>query len=228
MKHLLGLTLAATAGLFLATAATAAPLRIRGTVVAISSNAVTVHTANGDVSASLKGDTAFVSVVPSDLTHVASGSYVGAASKTVGDKMIALSLIVFPPEMKGAAEGHAAYDVLPDTTLSGGARTASSMTNATVKAISARQGAPHVNSTMTNGSVTTTAAQGGAMLLTVTYKGGEKHIIVPPTASIVAFVPGAASIVKPGAPVFVNGDETNGKITAGLVAVGSHGVAPPF
>src|SRR5882724_11105913 len=148
MKRLLGLTLVATTGLLLATAAVAAPLRIRGTVVAITSSALTVHTANGDVSAALKGDTAFVSVVPSDLSHVASGSYVGAASKTVGDKMIALSLIVFPPEMKGAAEGHAAYDVLPDTTLSRGARTASSMTNANVKTIG-NQGAPQVNSSMT-------------------------------------------------------------------------------
>jgi hypothetical protein len=228
MKRLLGLTLAATAGLSLATAATAAPVRVRGTVAAISPSVVTVHTASGDVVAALNPNTAFVSVVPSDLSHVAPGGYVGAASKTVGGKLIALSLIVFPPSMKGAAEGHAAYDILPDTTLSGGARTASSMTNANVKTISARHGAPRVNSTMTNGSVATAKAQGGVRLLTVTYKGGEQHILVPPTAPIVAFVPGAVSIVKPGAPVFVNGDQTNGKVTAGLVAVGSHGLAPPF
>jgi hypothetical protein len=228
MNRLLGLTLAATAGLSLATAAVATPLRIRGAVVAISSTALTVHTANGNVTAALTGGTAFVSVVPSSLTHVVGGSYVGVASKTVGDKMIALSLIVFPPSMKGAAEGHAAYDILPDTTLSGGARTASSMTNANVKAISTRQGAPRVNSTMTNGDVATATARGGVRLLTVTYNGGQQNIVVPPTAPIVAFVPGAASIVKLGAPVFVNGDETNGKITAGLVAVGSRGLTPPF
>src|SRR5258705_9369653 len=113
MKRVLGLTLAAMTGLFLATAAVAAPLRIRGTVVSISPNALSVHTANGDVSASLKGDTAFVSVVPSDLNQVATGSYVGAASKNVGDKLIALSVIIFPPSMRGASEGHAAYDILP-------------------------------------------------------------------------------------------------------------------
>ena len=119
MKRFLGLTLAATAGLLLTAAATAAPLRIRGTVVAVSPTVLTVHTANGDVSASLKSETAFVSVVPSDLNHVSVGGYVGVASKNVGDKLIALSVIVFPPAMKGASEGHAAYDVLPDTTLSG-------------------------------------------------------------------------------------------------------------
>jgi hypothetical protein len=228
MRRLLRQTLAATAGLLFATAAAAAPLRIRGTVVAISSNAINMHTANGDVSASLKRDTAFVSVVPSNLDHVGTGSYVGVASKNVGDKLIALSVIVFPPSMKGASEGHAAYDILPDTTLSGGARTVSSMTNANVKAISARQTAPRVNSTMTNGSVATATASGGVRLLTITYNGGEQNILVPPTAPIVAFVPGAASMVRPGAAAFVNADETNGKTTAGLVAVGSQGLTPPF
>jgi hypothetical protein len=228
MKQFLGLTLAVTAGLFFATTAVASPLRIRGTVAAISSNALTVHTANGDVSASLKSNTAFVSVVPSNLNHVETGSYVGVASKNTGDKLIALSVIVFPPSMKGASEGHAAYDILPDTTLSGGPRTASSMTNASVKAISTGQGAPRVNSTMTNGNVATATAKGGVRLLTVTYNGGEQNILVPPTAPIVAFVPGAASIVRPGAPVFVNADQADGKITAGLVAVGSHGLTPPF
>jgi hypothetical protein len=228
MNRLLGLALAATAGLSLATAATAAALRIRGTVVAISSDALTVHTATGDVSASLKGDTAFVSVVPSDLSHVETGGYVGIASKNAGDKLIALSVIVFPPSLKGAAEGHAAYDVLPDTTLSGGARTASSMTNANVKTIASPQSAPRVDSTMTNGSVATATANGDVKLLTVTYNGGEQNILVPPTAPIVAFVPGGASMVIPGAAVFVNADETDGKTTAGLVAVGSHGLTPPF
>jgi hypothetical protein len=227
MNRLLGLTLAATAGLALATAATAAPVRVRGTVAAITPGALTVRTASGDVAVALPPGTAFVTVVPSDLGHVAPGGYVGAASKAVGGKLIALSLIVFPPEMKGAAEGHAAYDLLTDTTLSGGARTASSMTNASVKAISAGP-APHVSSTMTNGSVATATKQGGARFLTVTYKGGEQHILVPPTAPIVAFVPGAVSIVQPGAPVFVNGDRTNGKTTAGLVAVAKRGQTIPF
>ena len=228
MKRLLGLTLAASAGLALATTATAAPLRIRGTIVATTSDSLTAHTANGDVTASLNASTAFVSVVPSDLNHVGTGSYVGAASKSVGDKLIALSVIVFPPSMKGASEGHAAYDVLTDTSLSGAPRTSSTMTNGSVTAVGGSESAASVNSTMTNGNVATTTTKGGVRQLTVTYNGGEQNILVPPTAPIVAFVPGAASIVRPGAAVFVNADEANGKITAGLVAVGSHGLTPPF
>jgi hypothetical protein len=228
MKRLLGLTLAATAGLALATTATAAPLRIRGTIVATSSDSLTAHTANGDVTASLNASTGFVSVVPSNLNNVGPGSYLGVASKAGGDKRIALSVIVFPPEMKGAAEGNAAYDPLPDTTVSGSARTASSMTNANVKAISPGKNVPRVNSTMTNASVATVTAKDDVRYVTLTYKGGEQNILIPPTAPVVAFVPGVASIAKPGAPVFVLSDDTNGKITAGLVAVGSNGLTPPF
>jgi len=229
MKRLLGMTLAATACLALAATAVAAPLRIRGTIVATSSDSLTVHTATGDVTASLNSSTGFVSVVPSNLNTVGPGSYLGVASKAGGDKRIALSVIVFPPEMKGAAEGNAAYDRLPDTTLSGGARTASSMTNANVKAISpGKNAAPRVNSTVTNASVATVTAKDDVRYVTLTYEGGEQNILIPPTAPVVAFIPGAASIAKRGAPVFVLSDDTNGKITAGLVAVGSNGLTPPF
>jgi hypothetical protein len=227
MKSLLGLTLAAAAGVSIATPTGAVPVRVRGTVAAITSSTLTVRTAQGNVPVSFKGNTAFVSVVPSDLNHVRPGGYVGVASKNAGDRLIALSVIVFPPSMKGAAEGHAAYDVLPDTTLSGGARTASSMTNASVRTIS-NQGAPQVNSSMTNGSVAAAAASGGVKLLTVTYRGGRQNILVPPTAPIVAFLPARESIVTPGASVFVNADKANGKITAALVAVGRNGHNPPF
>ena len=228
MKRLLVLALAATAGPAFATTAAAAPLRIRGAVVSISPTSLVVHTANGNVAVSLNSNTAFVSVVPGNLDHVGPGSYLGVASKAGGDKRIALSVIVFPPQMKGAAEGNADYDPLPDTTLSGGARTASNMTNANVKAISARQNAPRVNSTMTNASVTSATAKGGVRYVTLTYKGGEQNVLIPPTAPVVAFVPGAASIAKAGAHVFVLSDSTNGKITAGLVAVGANGLTPPF
>src|SRR3984957_20910872 len=122
MKRLLGLTLAATAGLALAT----------------SSDSLTARTANGDVTASLNAKTGFVSVVPSNLDNVGPGSYLGVASKAGGARRIALSVIVFPPELKGAAEGNAAYDSLPDTTLSGGARTSSSMTHASVATVTAK------------------------------------------------------------------------------------------
>ena len=228
MKRILGMTLAVTASLALATTASAEPLRIRGTIVATLSNSITVHTANGDVTASLNAKTGLVSVVPSNLNSVGPGSYLGVASKAGGHRRIALSVIVFPPEMNGAAEGNAVYDPLPDTTLFGGTRTAGSMTNANVKSISPGGNAPRVNSAMTNASVAIATAKGDVRYVTLTYKGGEQNILIPPTAPVVAFVPGAASIATSGASVFVLSDDTNGKIIAGLVAVGSNGLTPPF
>jgi hypothetical protein len=110
-------------------------------------------------------------------------------------------------------------------TLFGGTRTASSMTNAHARAISPGENAPRVNSAMTNASVATATAKGDVRHVTLAYKGGEQNILIPPTAPVVAFVPGAASIATSGAPVFVlSDDDTNGKIIAGLVAVGSNGL----
>ena len=58
----------------------------------------------------LSGDTKYLTVVRSDLDHIATGSYVGVAAKDVGDKLVALDVLIFPPSMKGAAEGHFAWD----------------------------------------------------------------------------------------------------------------------
>jgi len=140
MKQILGLTLAVTASLALATTASAEPLRIRGTIVATSSNSITVH-----------------------------------------------------------------------GTLFGGTRTVRSMTNANVKAINPGENAPRVNSAITNASVAT--AKGDVRYVTLTDKGGEQNILIPLTAPVVAFVPGAPSIATSGAPVLVLSDDTNGKIT---------------
>jgi len=111
--------------------------------------------------------------------------------------------------MKGAAEGHAVYDVLPDTTLAGGAHTASSMTNANVKAVSAGGKGPRVNSTMTNANVASATAKGDVKLLTLTYNGGEQHILVPPTAPVVAFV-------RPGFELLLAANEVQGSFEVPL------------
>jgi len=225
----IGLTLLATVGLSGAAFAAAEHERVRGAVSAISADALAVRTTTGDnVSLTLGGDTKYLKVVRSDLDHVATGNYIGTATKTVGDKLVALEVVVFPPSMKGAGEGHYDWDRIPDTTLSGGAHTASTMTNGSVAAVAPTGSASAVNSTMTNGSVAAASAVGGVKQLTVTYKGGEQTILVPPTAPIVTFEPAAPSDLKAGATVFVNATKNDGRITANAVVVGSEGVNPPM
>jgi hypothetical protein len=230
MMRLLKRSFIAAAGLSIAAnAAIAAPEheRLRGTVSAISPNGLTVHTATGNVSMSLSGDTKYLTAARSDLNHIVIDSYIGVATKDVGDKLVALDVLIFPPPMKGAAEGHFPWDKLPDTTLTSGASTPSSMTNGRVT--TQGRNATTVNSTMTNGSVATASERGGTkQQLKVTYKNGEQTILVPPTAPIVTLQIGALSDIKAGYGVFVNATADGGETTADLIIVGADGAAPPI
>jgi hypothetical protein len=130
--------------------------------------------------------------------------------------------------MKGMGEGHYDWDRIPDTTLSGGGTTASTMTNGTVSTAAPAGDDKMVNSTMTNGTVSSAGEAGGAKQITITYKGGRQIILVPPTVPVVTYEPGDKSDVAPGAAVFVNGVNQDGKVTANAVAVGIDGVKPPM
>jgi hypothetical protein len=165
-------------------------------------------------------------VAPSSLNHVDPGAYIGTATKSIGDQLIALEAVIFPPSLKGMGEGHYGWDRLPDTTLSAGSTTASATTNGTVSAAAPASGT--VNSAMTNGTVSSANASGGAKQITVTYKGGKQVIIVPPTAPIVTYQLGEKAELKPGAAVFVNGASHGEIVTANAVAVGIDGVKPPM
>jgi hypothetical protein len=230
MPRLLPLVVAAST-VVISTAALAAPSpeRVRGTVKAISGDTLTVHTTSGpDVSVALAGRTHYLEVAKSSLAHVDPGSYIGTATKSIGDKLVALEVVVFPPSLKGTGEGHYAWDRIPDTALSGSTTTASTMTNGTVSTTVPAGGDKLVNSTMTNGTVSTAGEADGARQITVTYKGGKQIVLVPPTAPIVAYEPGVKSDVTPGSAVFVNGVRQDGKVTANAVAVGVDGVTPPM
>jgi hypothetical protein len=228
MNRLFGLSLVLTAGLSVATAGAAQPERIRGTVTAVSPSEVTVITATGKITLQAGPDTKYLTVVPSDLDHIADGSYLGVAAKTVGEKQVALDVLIFPPAMKGAAEGHFGWDRMPDTTLAGGARTASSMTNGSVATVAADGTATTTTSSMTNGSVAAASQSGGVRQVTLTYKGGQQTILVPPTAPVVTLHPGSGSNLEPGDKVFVNAIADGGKTTAVLFLVGTASFAPPI
>jgi hypothetical protein len=228
MKRLSGLTLMFTAGLSVAAAGAAEPERIRGTVTAVSPSEVTVVTATGKITMQAGPDTKYLTVVRSDLDHIAAGSYLGVAAKNVGEKQVALDVLIFPPPMKGAAEGHFGWDRMPDTTLSGGTRTASAMTNGSVAAVAQDGTATTTTSSMTNGSVAAASEGGGVRQVTLTYKGGQQTILVPPTAPVVTLQLGAGSDLKPGDKVFVNAIVDGGKTTAVLFLVGTPSFAPPI
>src|SRR5580658_2073476 len=105
MMRLIGLSLAATAALSSTATATPQHERLRGIVSAVSANELTLHTATGDVALSLDG-TKYLTTISSGLNDIAANSYIGVATKNIGSEQVALDVIIFPPAMKGAAEGH--------------------------------------------------------------------------------------------------------------------------
>ena len=227
-KRILGLAIAASAlASSAALAATGTPERVRGTIASATADSVTVDTyADKPVTIALTGNTKYLKVEKSSLNKIEKGSYIGTATKDVGGTQVALEVVVFPPSMRGTGEGHYAWDKIPDTTLSGGAQTSSSMTNGNVSAVSTS--VPEVNSTMTNGDVAASKSQGGVTHLVVTYKGGKQDVLVPPTAPIVTYQPGTKALVAKGSDVFIKATETGSDLVANAVAVGVDGVKPPM
>ena len=227
-KRIIGLAIAACALVSSAAlAATGTQERVRGTISSATANSATVDTyADKPVTVDLTGNAKYLKVEKSSLNKIEKGSYIGTATKNVGGMLIALEVVVFPPSMHGAGEGHYAWDKIPDTTLSGGALISSSMTNGNVSSVTTS--VPNVSSTMTNGDVAASRSQGGVTRLVVTYKGGHQDVLVPPTAPIVTYRPGTKALVAKGADVFIKATETGSDLVANTVAVGVDGVRPPM
>jgi hypothetical protein len=86
------------------------------------------------------------------------------------------------------------------------------------------------NSTMTNANVEQLVTAVDGPMLTMKYKDGEKKISVPNNATIVQFVNGDRSELKPGAKIFIAAGTKNpdGTIETGGVNVGRDGITPPM
>src|SRR5713101_7583808 len=97
-----------------------------GKVQSFTGSSLDVQTPSGVVHVEVKQPLTTYKQLPSDLSHVTSASYVGVASTEQTDgKEVAKQIIIFPPELRGAAEG----SVLTDPS---GAMTHSRMTNGSV------------------------------------------------------------------------------------------------
>src|SRR5450755_4090145 len=144
-----------------------------GKVQSFTGSSLDVQTPSGVVHVGVKQPLTTYKQIPSDLSHVTSASYVGVASSEQADgKEVAKQIIIFPPELSGAAEG----SVLTDPA---GATTHSRMTNGSVS----RPAVSH--SRMTNGTV----QKGSGTTLVVQYQDGSKTISVPANVPVVQVAP---------------------------------------
>ena len=238
----------AAASLFaLSTAAFAAPQleRVRGTVESMTDSSITVKTNDGKTQeVKLAPDTAFVWVEKSSLDNIKDGKFIGTATKGENPPK-ALELVIFPDSMKGTAEGHYAWDSIPDQTGDGQAVKKSSMTNGTVKSstgggamtksamtngtVKSSSGGAMTKSAMTNGTVKSGASSGGGKMIDVTYDNGQSlKIEVPPNAPIVEFEKADKSIVTKGSHIFTVTAKDGSTLTSKLVGIGKDGLTPPM
>jgi len=85
------------------------------------------------------------------------------------------------------------------------------------------------DSKMTNANVADVVSIGRDRVLTVQYKGGEKKVRVPDTASIVTFAPAERRELTRGAHIFcIAQRHPDGTLTAARVNVGLKGIVPPM
>jgi hypothetical protein len=180
-----------------------------GKVRSFTGSSLDVQTPSGVVHVDVKQPLTTYKQIPSDLSHVTSASYVGVASTDqANEKEVAKQIIIFPPELSGAAEG----SVLTDPP---GATTHSRMTNGSVS----RPVVSH--SRMTNGTV----QKDSGTTLVVQYQDGSKTISVPPSVPVVEVAPeqvtfAAGDIVYAATEKLPNGTLMTNKILL-IAAAGS-------
>jgi hypothetical protein len=142
---------------------------VLGKVQSFTGSSLDVATPSGVVHVTVTQPLATYKQIPSDLNHVASTSYIGVASVQQPDGTeLAKQVIIFPKELRGAAEGSVLLDAP-------GATTHNRMTNGSVSS-------PAVShSRMTNGTV----QKGASSTLVVRYQDGSQTISIPAGVQVV-------------------------------------------
>ena len=177
-----------------------APVRVRGTIERVDGDTYIVKARNGpEIKLKLAPKASVAAVVEAKLADIKPGSYVGVAA------------LPLPDGSQKALEVH----IFPEAMRGTGD--------------GHRGWDLQPSSTMTNGNVEQTTASSDGQVLTLSYKGGEKKIVVPSGIPIVSYVPGDTSELKAGARIFIGAatKQPDGSLLAARVNVG-RGIAPPM
>jgi hypothetical protein len=174
--------------------------RLRGTVEALDGQTLTLKSRNGDsVKLAFPAGTQVLGMARKTLADIKSGDFVGVTSIHDADGKMS------------AVEVH----IFPEAMRGTG------------EGQSAWDLLP--DSTMTNGAITGSVAAPQGQTLKVNYKGSEAEITVTPKTQIVAYAPGDASLLKPGAAVVILAlQQPDGSLTVTRVNAEKDGVKPPM
>jgi hypothetical protein len=173
--------------------------RVRGQIVSVSANALTLKVRGGDKeSIALTPDWSVIQVKAVDVNTIQPGSFIGTTEMERPDGTgRSLEVHVFPPGVK-MGEGHYDWDLQP-------------------------------KSKMTNGTVGKVTAGHNGRELEVAYPGGARHVVVPKNVPVVLMEAGDRSLVRAGASVFiVAARKPDGGLIANHIVVGENGASPPM
>ena len=177
------------------------PVRIRGVISSVADRTLVIKTREGtDATVKLDEKVSVSTVLKSSLADIKTNTFVGVAAMPLADGM-----------MK-ALEVH----IFPEAMRGVGE--------------GSRPWDLAPGSTMTNGAVSGAASAANGDVLTLTYKDGEKKIVVPPDAPIVSYAAAAMSDVTPGVGIVIVRAEPlpDGGFSAARITVGRNGVNPPM
>ena len=183
-------------------AATADPVRVRGSVVSLDGAKLVVRSKDGkDVPISLKDNYAALAAVKSSVADIKPGTFIGTATVTRPDSsMRSVEVVVFAESLRGTAEGHYPWDLGANSMMTNG-----SIGNA-VQGVDAR------------------ADRDGSPTRAV-----KKKIDIPKNVPVVELEPGNKSEITPGAIVFVPTDkQADGTLVGCAVVYGKDGAIPPM
>lgn len=189
-----------------ASASSVPPLQgVFGEVKSVTPNSIEIGTKTGIVSVEIAQPLKTYQQVPSDLSQVTSDSYVGITSEEEPDGTeVAKHIIVFPAELRGAAEG----SVLMDAPA--GAAKPSRMSNGTVSKPIAQS-----RSRMTNGVL----QKGGGTTLVVSYQDGNRTISVPADVPVTKVEAGSVALEAGGIAYAVTAQQPNGELATSSIFV---------
>jgi len=177
-----------------------APTRIRGEIAAVDANTITVkRRGSGElVKMALQSDVNVGAVKNIALAAIKKDAFIGTATETGTDGKLTALEVVVFPE---AARGTGEGHYAWDLMP---------------------------GSMMTNANVDMVASGVQGRVLTLSYKGGSKEVLVPEGTPVVTFAPAMRADLIVGKKVFVMATGSSSSYTATRIVVEKDGVAPPM
>lgn len=153
------------------------PIRVRGIIEKMDVDSIIFKERRGEVlKIAVAANLNITEVFPIKISEIQENSYIGTATLTNSSgKLEALEVLVFPEAMRGAGEGHYAWDLMPG----------SMMTNATVSQLKSIGNTRELKLDYKGGSQVVYVPENAPI---VTFRPGANSLLVPQANAILTVI----------------------------------------